>query len=298
VNQELSWVGRADLAAQGTGEAAMVLGAWRRSWLAYSFDRYGGAFSRRLIRLGESLPICGFGAVEKTREHGRMFFCLYRWGGRIWFQAGDQTWRLDSSDLRMSYRLLPGAGASEFCVMQSSRVVFRCSYAHRLRGLFTRADATRDNIDFEGRHFLAHVAGHELPVLDSEAWHDGKGAVDQQTPENVRQAIRDHLKLLADLVRQQDYERQLQSTDAPAELFYAWLEDSYRPSSSLFQQAFAPAERELLRRFTTLLHTASWEIGEVADIEDLQTRPIWARVVLDAEQTLSDLPVSLPASHH
>jgi hypothetical protein len=276
----------------------MILGAWRRSWLAYSFDRYGGRFWRRFVRLGDSLPLSGFGTVEKTIEHGRMFFCLYRWGGRMWFQAGGRTWCLDSGDLRLAYRLLPGGRGSEFTVTENHRISFRCSYAHRWERLFTRGAAGEDNVDCEGRHFLAHVAGHSLPLADSDAWHDVKALHDGQAGhdgQQERQAILAHLQRLADLVKQGDRQRPDATLEGPADLFYSWIDDSYRPSSVTFQQAFAPQEREQLRKFTDVLQFASWEIEE-ADA-DPQAPPLWARVVQDAEQTLRDLPVSLPPRH-
>jgi hypothetical protein len=285
----------------------MILGAWRRSWLAYSFDRYGGEFSRRLIRLGEHLPISGFGTIEKTHEHGRLFFSLYRWGGRIWFQAGERSWRLDSPDLRLAYRSLPGGRVSEFAVIENARIGFRCSYANGLRGLFARAADPSDNVDCEGRHFLAHVAGQALPMFDSEAWHDGKANLEDESAESVRQTIRDHLARLTDLFRQGDPEGQGEGGESPAELFYSWLEDSYRPTSVVFQQAFAPHERERLKRFTALLQTASWEIGEEPEGKEHEGKehegetepspPIWTRVLRDAVETLADLPATSPARH-
>jgi hypothetical protein len=314
VNQEVSWwAGRAELSAPRLAEAAkdssreaagsMILGAWRRSWLAYSFDRYGGDFSRRVIRLGEHLPISGFGAIEKTLEHGRLFFSLYRWGGRIWFQAGDRSWRLDTADLRLGYRSLPGGRVSEFAVIENARISFRCSYANGLRGLFARAGEAGDNVDCEGRHFLAHVAGQHLPMLDSEAWHDGKASCEEESAESLRQGIRDHLQRLTDRFRRDPApEPEDDDRDSPAELFYSWLEDSYRPTSVAFQQAFAPHERERLKRFTAVLQTASWEIGEEAEGEAVDSpqptsAPIWTRVLKDAEETLADLAPTLPARH-
>jgi hypothetical protein len=275
----------------------MILGAWRRSWLAYVFDRGSGVYHRRLVRHGEPLPISGFGSVEKTREFGRMFFGLYRWGGCIWFQAGTRSWRLDTADLRLLYRAIPGQAASEFRLFEGDTLAFHCSYRHRLRSLLARADASSDNIDFETNHFLAHVAGQRLPRGDSEEWHDGEAAISRQTASDVRHAVRDHLGLLADLERQLDYERRVQIADVPAELFCGWFDDSYHPDSPLFRQAFAPGEREVLKRFTAVLDAASYEIGEVTGVDDLQSRPIWARVVLEAESALRHLPEGPVVAH-
>jgi hypothetical protein len=291
-------VSRAEASVTEVRAPTFMLGAWRRSWMGYAFDREGGGFSRRLIRLGEVVPTCGFGAIEKTREHGRMFFSLYRWGGRMWFQAGLQCWPLDTDELRMFYRLQPNAPIAQFSVNQGERLVFHCTYALGLRGWFGRIDREGDNVDFEGRHFLAHVAGHELPLMTSDVWHDGEITDDEPTPQTVREAIRDQIGLLADLQRQRDYERQIQAADVPAELLRAWFDDTYHPGSTLFHKAFAPAERAVLRRFTTVLQTASAEIGDAQDVEDLQMHPIWARVVLDAEQALRDVPAVRPGTRH
>jgi hypothetical protein len=153
----------------------MLLGAWRTSRLVYRFDREGGRYQRLLVRLGISLPTSGFGAVERTREHGKMFFCIYRWDGRIVFQAGTRRWHLDRTDLKLEFRRLPGGRSSELSVHEGGALVFRCSYRHWLRAVFPRRDTTEDDtVDLERNHFLAHVAGRTLPVHDFDAWEDGK----------------------------------------------------------------------------------------------------------------------------
>ncbi len=152
--------------------AGMLLGSWKTSRLAYAFDRETGRYTRRVVRLGVSLPLSGFGATERTREHGKVFFCLYRWDAGLVFQAASRAWRLDRKDLSCSFRRLEGGRASEFTVSEGGVVVYRCSYRHWLRGLFSRADATYDNVDLERDHFLAHVAGHIFPAGDFDEWQD------------------------------------------------------------------------------------------------------------------------------
>jgi hypothetical protein len=150
----------------------MLLGAWRTSRLAYEFDRDTGRYSRRLVRLGTSLPISGFGAIERTREHGEVFFSLYRWDSGLVFQAGTRAWRLDRKDLTCVYRQLDGGKSSEFSVNEGGNLVYRCSYRHWLRAIRSRMHHSVDNIDFEQDHFLAHVAGRSLPADDFDGWQD------------------------------------------------------------------------------------------------------------------------------
>jgi hypothetical protein len=157
----------------------MLLGSWRTSRLAYEFDRHTGRYSRRLVRLGINLPISGFGTTERTREHGKVFFCIYRWDSGLVFQAGSRAWRLDRNDLSCTYRQLDSGRSSEFAVREGATVVFRCSYRHWVRAILSRGDATYDNVDFEQDHFLAHMAGRSLPADDFEGWQDGSAA--QQT---------------------------------------------------------------------------------------------------------------------
>ena len=151
----------------------MQLGAWRRIWLAYDFDRQTGRYTRRLVRSGQHLASCGFGAIERTREHGRVFFCLYRWGGQIHFQIGQRSWPLDTAGLRCTYQLLESGRSSEFNLHQGDELLFRCSYRHWLRARLRRRDED-DNFDVERDHFLAHVASLALPMGDSDAWEDGE----------------------------------------------------------------------------------------------------------------------------
>ena len=164
----------------------MLLGSWRTSRLAYELDRESGRYSRRLVRLGISLPTSGFGAIERTREHGKMLFSMYRWDSRLVFQAGTRSWHLDRTDLRLVYRLLDDGRSSEFSVHEGDEVVFRCSYRHWLRAALARRDVTHDNVDFERDHFLAHMAGRSLPIKDFDDWEDGKtapyGAADGRAP--------------------------------------------------------------------------------------------------------------------
>jgi hypothetical protein len=151
----------------------MLLVAWRTSRLAYDFDRDSGRYRRRLVRFGVHVPMSGLGAVEGTREHGKLFLCLYRWEERIYFQAGARSWRLDQDGLRFEFRPLDGK-TSQFSVYQREELAFRCTYQHWLRARRLRRDAEPDSVDFERDHFLAHVAGQPLPLADVEAWEDGK----------------------------------------------------------------------------------------------------------------------------
>jgi hypothetical protein len=152
----------------------MLLGHWGTVWLAFRFVSRTGQYSRRFRRKEDGL--CGFGAVERTREHGRTFFCLYRSGRRIFFQAGERRWPLDTSGVRFEYRLLPDKKSSEFRVLDRDQVVFVCSYRHRLRSAWAKIDATYDNIDFERDHFLGHVGSLTPPLEDRDVWQDA-GAV-------------------------------------------------------------------------------------------------------------------------
>lgn len=148
----------------------MLLVAWRTSRLTYEFNRDTSRYQRRLVRFGVHVPMNGLGAVERTREHGRIFFCLYRWEGRIYFQAGPRCWRLDQEGLRFQFRPLDRK-TSEFSVCLGNEVVFRCSYRHWLRARLLGVKDL-DSVDFERDHFLAHVAGQPLPLTDLEAWED------------------------------------------------------------------------------------------------------------------------------
>lgn len=62
----------------------MRLGNWNTVWLDFEFDPGTGHYS---YRMGDRkrLGISGFGAIESTLEHGRVFFCIYRCAKRIVF---------------------------------------------------------------------------------------------------------------------------------------------------------------------------------------------------------------------
>jgi hypothetical protein len=103
----------------------MLIGNWRMGWLAFEFDPRQGRYSRRL-RAQKDSAVCGFGSVELTSEHGRMLFALYRSGGTIVFQAGPQSWPLNTSSLRFEHRLRADKHSSEFSVFQDDRLAFAC----------------------------------------------------------------------------------------------------------------------------------------------------------------------------
>jgi hypothetical protein len=165
----------------------MLLQSWRTSRVAYQLDRESGRYTRRIVRLGISLATSGFCAVERTREFGKLFFALYRWDGRIVFQAGKRSWNLDRTDLRLTYRRLD-RWTSELTVEEAGAVTFRCSYRHPLRGLLVRRRDTEDDVDLERHHFLAHVAGRPLPARDSDAWEDGKAVEAEEAAGSGRTA--------------------------------------------------------------------------------------------------------------
>ena len=151
----------------------MLLLAWRTSRLAYDFDRETARYRRRLVRFGVHVPMSGLGAVEKTREHGEVFFCLHRWEEQIYFQADTRRWRLDQDGLRFGFRPVDGK-SSEFSVHEKNELAFRCTYRHWLRARLLRRISVLVSVDLERDHFLAHVAGVPLPLADLEAWEDGK----------------------------------------------------------------------------------------------------------------------------
>ena len=153
----------------------MLLGAWRTSRLAYRFDRERGQYHAPARSPGDRLATSGFGAIERTREHGKMFFCIYRWDGRIVFQAGTRWWHLTAPIWSSPSGASPGGRSSELSVHEGDALAFRCSYRHWLRAISSRRDTTDDDqVDLERNHFLAHVAGRALPVHDFDAWEDGK----------------------------------------------------------------------------------------------------------------------------
>ena len=156
----------------------MRLGNWNTVWLDFEFDPGTGRYS---YRMGDRkrLGISGFGAVEHTFEHGRVFFCIYRCAKRIVFRAGSRSWALDSTDLRLTYRLRDDRRSSEFTVLENDEPAFNCTYRHPLRTAMARIDPTYDNSDFEHDHFLGYLGRLHLPHQDSEVWQDAEGAVQQ-----------------------------------------------------------------------------------------------------------------------
>jgi hypothetical protein len=276
-----------------TGEAIpgrVLLGAWRTNWVAYKFERETGRYTRQLVRLGEVLPLAGFGAVERTRELGKVFFALYLWGGRMVFQAGRQMFPLDEAGVELSYRLLPDRRSSSFTVLRGGEVALACSYGHAFRSLFARARDQADsvdNVDFETDHFLAHVAALPLPYTELGTWVDG-----QATPVDCRADVRAQLMLLGDVERQREYERTRKIADVPSELFLGWFADTYNPERLAFRLAFDQSELDQLKHFTALVEAARKELGEVRDLADLQARPAWMCVVDEAARLLAKLPAA------
>jgi hypothetical protein len=151
----------------------MLLGNWRIGWLAFEFDPGEGRYSRR-FRAAKDSAVCGFGTVERTIEHGNMFFALYRSDRTVVFQAGPQSWALNTGRLRFEHRLRVDTRSSEFSVFQDDRLAFGCSYRHPVRSTMARLDPTYDNIDFEKDYFLGHVGNLVPPLPDRDVWQDAK----------------------------------------------------------------------------------------------------------------------------
>jgi len=151
----------------------MLLGNWRIGWLAFEFDPREGRYSRR-FRVQKDSAACGFGSIERTIEHGRMFFALYRSRRRVIFQAGSQSWVLNTSRVRFEHRLRADKRSSEFSVLHDGRLAFACSYRHTLRSTMARLDPTYDSIDFEHDYFLGHVGNLAPPVPDRGVWQDAE----------------------------------------------------------------------------------------------------------------------------
>jgi hypothetical protein len=155
----------------------MHLGAWNTVWLGYVFDRDRGSYSRRLrLRPHASGPISGVGAVERTLEFGKVFFCVYLWGGKVFFQAGQRRWRLDSTNLRFDLQANSDSRELVFRTFESGSQVFQASYRPRKRTARARLDVSYDRLDVELDHLLAHVAAMSLPAIGFEAWRDGSAA--------------------------------------------------------------------------------------------------------------------------
>ena len=122
----------------------------------------------------ERQSVCGFGAIERTIEHGRMFFALYRSRGTVIFQAGPQSCVLNTSGVRFEHRLRTDERSSESSGLHDGRLAFACSYRHALRATMARL-TRRDNTDFEHDYFLRHTRRNLAPpVPDRGVWQDAE----------------------------------------------------------------------------------------------------------------------------
>jgi hypothetical protein len=126
---------------------------------------------------GQRPQISGQGGLERTREHGLVFFALYRQASDLVFRAGARQWSLARSDLRFEFSQLRPA-RSRFRVFEGTSETFQCTYGHILRSIAAQMDVTYDNLDFENDHFLAFVASLRLPATLAnfpgwQGWLDG-----------------------------------------------------------------------------------------------------------------------------
>lgn len=162
----------------------MRLSSWS-VWLQFQFDPDSGVYRRKFVRDPKHAPpISGQGGIERTVEHGRLFFCIYRWEEDLIFRAGVRTWSLARDDLRLEFSRVSRT-RSRFRVLEGSQESFRATYSHFLRNLMARADPTYDGLDFAEDHFLAMVASHTLPVTLATApgwqgWLDGAPAAQER----------------------------------------------------------------------------------------------------------------------
>jgi hypothetical protein len=107
---------------------------------------------------------------------------------------------------------------------------------------------------------------------------------------NIRSSIHKHLKLLADLEAQHEYQRNVPIANVPAELLCGWFDDSYHPETAAFQAAFAPQELDVLAEFNDLFAAAEVELPDrLPTLSALQAHPAWGRVVSGAAKALAGL---------
>jgi len=152
----------------------MRLGHWNTVWLEFDFEPGINKHSIHFSKRGRIDLVSGYGAVERTLEHGRTFFCIYRSGGRIHFQAGNRCWALDAPGLRFEFQLLASRTASTFTVHEADEAVFRCTYRHWLRSRLGSMDPTYDYLDFQSDHFLSHIGDLDLSLRDRLDWLDAQ----------------------------------------------------------------------------------------------------------------------------
>jgi hypothetical protein len=94
------------------------------------------------------------------------------------------------------------------------------------------------------------------------------------------------LGFLSDIGAQRNFAQKVHYDSYSLE-FYSWWFDDFSPESNLFTSAFSPTEIDRLRRFSEAYSAIDAELGDQPrSLEQLQGTPQWARIVLEAKETL------------
>jgi hypothetical protein len=107
------------------------------------------------------------------------------------------------------------------------------------------------------------------------------GAVDLRN--NVLQLLR----LIASPEQQLAYERDNPIVDTKVELICMWFDDLYKPSWSLFQDAFSSAEQEQLSVFDQFYQAHKKQVPDT--LAAMHKSPVWQEIMAAACNTLQCL---------
>ena len=110
----------------------------------------------------------------------------------------------------------------------------------------------------------------------------------------VREAVFEHIRLLARPSLQAQYEKDVPIADVPAELVCGFSDDLFHPKSQAFLDAFTEDEIRDLAVLYGLLLLASRRMGEphTLRVSDLQKLPEWRSVMTFAKELETNFDIS------
>ena len=131
----------------------ILLRNWKTVWIYFEYDELKNRLLKTKVLLNSELPNYeGYGVKERLAFGKKEFFCTYKIGYDVFFQAGKNIWKINKSHRSTFSRI--GRFSYLFELYLDSEKVYSCTYFNFSTFLAEKFDNTFDGLDFQEDHFL------------------------------------------------------------------------------------------------------------------------------------------------